>query len=38
MNNQLTNDKASILARQWAKKNAVLFGITDVHLSLDELS
>ncbi|KAM5383936.1 hypothetical protein ACJA88_003091 [Fusarium oxysporum] len=30
--------KASILARQWAKKNAVLFGITDVHLSLDELS
>ncbi|KAM0342460.1 hypothetical protein ACHAPU_009534 [Fusarium lateritium] len=30
--------KASILARQWAKKNAVLFGITDVELSLDQIS
>lgn len=30
--------KASILSRQWAKKNAVLFGITDNNLSLDEIS
>ncbi|KAJ6445609.1 G2/M-specific cyclin NimE [Purpureocillium lavendulum] len=30
--------KASILARQWAKKNAVLFGITDIELSLDQIS
>jgi hypothetical protein len=30
--------KASILARQWAKKNAVLFGITDIDLSLDQIS
>jgi len=29
--------KASLLTRQWAKKNAPLFGITDVRLSLDEL-
>jgi hypothetical protein len=30
--------RASLLARQWAKKNAVLFGITDVELGLDEIS
>ncbi|KAF4971160.1 hypothetical protein FZEAL_9914 [Fusarium zealandicum] len=30
--------KASILARQWAKKNAVLFGITDIELTLDQIS
>ncbi|ODA76595.1 hypothetical protein RJ55_07865 [Drechmeria coniospora] len=30
--------KASILARQWAKKNAPLFGITDTDLSLDQIS
>ncbi|UNI15182.1 G2/mitotic-specific cyclin [Purpureocillium takamizusanense] len=30
--------KASILARQWAKKNAELFGITDTELSLDQIS
>ncbi|KAK5987631.1 G2/mitotic-specific cyclin-B [Cladobotryum mycophilum] len=30
--------KASILARQWAKKNAPLFGIEDLELSLDQLS
>ncbi|KAK3394544.1 cyclin-like protein [Podospora didyma] len=30
--------KASILTRQWAKKNADLYGITDFHLSLDEIS
>ncbi|PFH61908.1 hypothetical protein XA68_15924 [Ophiocordyceps unilateralis] len=30
--------KASILARQWAKKNAPLFGITDTELSLDQIS
>ncbi|GJN72917.1 G2/M-specific cyclin NimE [Purpureocillium lilacinum] len=30
--------KASILARQWAKKNAALFGITDTELSLDQIS
>jgi hypothetical protein len=30
--------RASLLARQWAKKNAVLFGITDVELSLDQIS
>ncbi|PHH68828.1 hypothetical protein CDD80_7208 [Ophiocordyceps camponoti-rufipedis] len=30
--------KASILARQWAKKNAPLFGITNTELSLDHLS
>jgi G2/mitotic-specific cyclin 1/2 len=29
---------ASILARQWAKKNAVLFGITDIDLALDQIS
>jgi hypothetical protein len=29
--------KASILARQWAKKNAALFGVTDIHISLDQL-
>ncbi|KID62889.1 G2/mitotic-specific cyclin-B, partial [Metarhizium hybridum] len=30
--------KASILARQWARKNAALFGITDTELSLDQIS
>ncbi|ORY62297.1 G2/mitotic-specific cyclin-B [Pseudomassariella vexata] len=29
--------KASLLTRQWAKKNAPLFGITDTSLSLDEI-
>ncbi|KAF7548028.1 hypothetical protein G7046_g8817 [Stylonectria norvegica] len=29
--------KASILARQWAKSNAPLFGITDLNLTLDQL-
>ncbi|KND90460.1 G2/mitotic-specific cyclin-B [Tolypocladium ophioglossoides CBS 100239] len=29
---------ASILARQWAKKNAALFGILDTELSLDQIS
>ncbi|KAK8089128.1 cyclin B [Apiospora hydei] len=30
--------KASLLTRQWAKKNAPIFGITDTSLSLDEIS
>ncbi|KAM5356259.1 hypothetical protein ACJ41O_002905 [Fusarium nematophilum] len=30
--------KASILARQWAKKNAHIFGITDTDLALDQIS
>ncbi|ROT37022.1 hypothetical protein SODALDRAFT_361880 [Sodiomyces alkalinus F11] len=30
--------KASILARHWAKKTAAHFGITDTHLSLDQIS
>ncbi|CAG1963788.1 unnamed protein product [Fusarium graminearum] len=30
--------RASLLARQWAKKNAVLFGITDIELGLDQIS
>ena len=30
--------KASILTRQWAKKNAVHFGITDTELSIDQIS
>ncbi|KAK7970759.1 cyclin B [Apiospora saccharicola] len=30
--------KASLLTRQWAKKNAPIFGITDTALSLDEIS
>ncbi|KAK3989189.1 cyclin-like protein [Cladorrhinum sp. PSN332] len=30
--------KASILTRQWAKKNAQLYGVEDMHLSLDEIS
>ncbi|KAI9171968.1 G2/mitotic-specific cyclin-B [Paramyrothecium foliicola] len=30
--------KASILARQWAKKNAVAFDVTDVELTLDQIS
>lgn len=29
---------ASILARQWAKRNAALFGIKDLDLSLDQIS
>ncbi|KAH8675327.1 G2/mitotic-specific cyclin-B [Xylariales sp. PMI_506] len=30
--------KASLLTRQWAKKNAPIFGVTDTSLSLDEIS
>lgn len=30
--------KASLITRQWAKKNAIHFGITDVELSVDEIS
>ncbi|KAI0136333.1 cyclin-like protein [Xylariales sp. AK1849] len=30
--------KASLLTRQWAKKNAAIFGITDIKLSLDEIT
>ncbi|KAH7017810.1 cyclin-like protein [Ilyonectria destructans] len=30
--------KASFLARQWAKSNAALFGITDIKLTLDQIS
>jgi len=30
--------KASILTRQWAKKNASLYGITNTELSLDQIS
>ncbi|SPQ18983.1 757c7644-b091-46a8-8a87-25968dafb91e [Thermothielavioides terrestris] len=30
--------KASILTRQWAKKNAHLYGIVDTHQTLDEIS
>ncbi|UPK99254.1 hypothetical protein LCI18_010189 [Fusarium solani-melongenae] len=30
--------KSSILSRQWAKKNAVLFGIDDIELTLDQIS
>ncbi|KAL1843145.1 hypothetical protein VTJ49DRAFT_2895 [Mycothermus thermophilus] len=30
--------KASIIARQWAKKNAPLYGITNTQLTLDEVS
>ncbi|CAK7235004.1 G2/mitotic-specific cyclin [Sporothrix eucalyptigena] len=30
--------KASLITRQWAKKNAVHFGITDTDLSVDEIS
>ncbi|KAL2269867.1 hypothetical protein VTJ83DRAFT_2051 [Remersonia thermophila] len=30
--------KASIIARQWAKKNAPLYGITNTQLTLDEIS
>jgi hypothetical protein len=30
--------KASILTRQWSKKNAHLYGITDIDLTLDEVS
>jgi hypothetical protein len=30
--------KASMLARQWAKKNWEMFGVEDVHLSLDQMS
>ncbi|CAK7275041.1 G2/mitotic-specific cyclin [Sporothrix epigloea] len=29
--------KASLITRQWAKKNAVYFGITDTDLSVDEI-
>ncbi|KAF4998853.1 hypothetical protein FDECE_11696 [Fusarium decemcellulare] len=30
--------KASILARQWAKKNAAAFGITEIEKTLDQIS
>ncbi|KPM34403.1 G2/mitotic-specific cyclin-B [Neonectria ditissima] len=30
--------KASFLARQWAKANAAVFGITDIKLTLDQIS
>ncbi|CAM1507284.1 Fc.00g069250.m01.CDS01 [Cosmosporella sp. VM-42] len=30
--------KASILSRQWAKRNAAMFGITDLDQSLDQIS
>lgn len=30
--------KASLLTRQWAKKNAPIFGIVDTSLTLDEIS
>ncbi|KAK4239467.1 cyclin-like protein [Achaetomium macrosporum] len=30
--------KASVLSRQWAKKNASLYGIMDTHLNLDQVS
>ncbi|KAJ4295759.1 G2/mitotic-specific cyclin [Collariella sp. IMI 366227] len=30
--------KASILTRSWAKKNAHVYGILDIHLTLDEVS
>ncbi|KAI0594016.1 cyclin-like protein [Biscogniauxia sp. FL1348] len=30
--------KASIMTRAWAKRNAPLFGITETHLTLDEIS
>ncbi|KAI1137976.1 A/B/D/E cyclin [Hypoxylon sp. FL0543] len=30
--------KASLITRQWAKKNAPIFGITDTKLSVDDLS
>jgi G2/mitotic-specific cyclin 1/2 len=29
---------ASILTRQWSKKNAHLYGIDDIHLTLSEVS
>lgn len=34
----LTWCPASIMTRQWAKKNAHVYGILDIHLSLDEIS
>lgn len=34
----LTCSVASILARQWAKKNAQRYNITDIGLSLDDIS
>ena len=34
----LTGAAASILTRQWSKKNAHLYGITDIDLTLDEVS
>jgi G2/mitotic-specific cyclin 1/2 len=30
--------KASILTRQWSKRNAAAYGIDDIHLTLDEVS
>lgn len=40
VNDRLLTDTliASILTRQWAKKNAVYYGITDIDLSLDQIS
>lgn len=29
---------ASLITRQWAKKNAPMFGITDTKMSVDDLS
>jgi G2/mitotic-specific cyclin 1/2 len=34
----LTRTAASILTRAWSKKNAHLYGINDLHLTLDEVS
>lgn len=34
----LTGTAASILTRQWSKKNAHLYGINDIDLALDEIS
>ncbi len=34
----LTQSAASILTRQWSKKNAHMYGITDLDLTLDEVS
>ncbi len=34
----LTRSAASILTRQWSKKHAHMYGITDLDLTLDEVS
>jgi G2/mitotic-specific cyclin 1/2 len=36
--NTLTRNAASILTRQWSKRNAAAYGIDDIHLTLDEVS